>query len=177
MGAMTTEAALESVPIAVKRLGRVDYEQAWRAMKAFSIERSAATDDEIWLVEHPPVYTLGVGARPAHLPRVANGIPVVRSDRGGQIRANVVKRWDSGELKLSGTYLNDHNVFYLPIPIADPRDPDVSLDPYIDYFTGTLNTPVLRNNRMIYSDGAGGRTSEDRDLAEAARIDVQTPKE
>src|SRR5690606_18498332 len=51
----------------------------------FTAERSALTPDELWLVEHPPVYTLGIATRPEHLPRVANGIPVVRSDRGGQI--------------------------------------------------------------------------------------------
>ena len=69
----------------VKRLGYVDYEPTWRGMKAFSAERAHDTGDELWLVEHPPVYTLGVGARTAHLPRVDNGIPIVRTDRGGQI--------------------------------------------------------------------------------------------
>lgn len=69
----------------VKRLGLVDYEPVWRAMQSFSAGRTAATADEIWLLEHHPVYTLGVAGRPAHLPRAANGIPVVRIDRGGQI--------------------------------------------------------------------------------------------
>ena len=54
-------------------------------MQDFTAARTADTPDEIWLLQHPPVYTLGVAGKPEHLPRVANGIPVVRSDRGGQI--------------------------------------------------------------------------------------------
>jgi lipoyl(octanoyl) transferase len=54
-------------------------------MQKFTAERAAGAADEIWLLEHPPVYTLGVAGRAEHLPRVANGIPVVRTDRGGQI--------------------------------------------------------------------------------------------
>jgi lipoyl(octanoyl) transferase len=57
----------------------------WRAMQRFTSDRAKDAADEIWLLEHPPVYTLGVAGRPEHLPRVANGIPVVRTDRGGQI--------------------------------------------------------------------------------------------
>jgi lipoyl(octanoyl) transferase len=69
----------------VRRLGRVEYESAWRAMQSFSAARGPHTPDEIWLLEHPPVYTLGVAAKSEHLPRVANGVPVIKSDRGGQI--------------------------------------------------------------------------------------------
>ena len=69
----------------VRRLGRVQYEPTWRAMQAFTTQRGADSADELWLLEHPPVYTLGVAGRTEHLPRVANGIPVVRTDRGGQI--------------------------------------------------------------------------------------------
>jgi lipoyl(octanoyl) transferase len=69
----------------VRCLGVVGYESAWRAMQSFSAARDSRTPDEIWLLEHPPVYTLGVAAKTEHLPRVANGIPVVKSDRGGQI--------------------------------------------------------------------------------------------
>ena len=72
-------------PPIVKRPGCVDYLPAWRAMQDFTAARTADTQDEIWLLQHPPVYTLGVAGKPEHLPRVANGIPVVRSDRGGQI--------------------------------------------------------------------------------------------
>ncbi|MGH8702609.1 MAG: lipoyl(octanoyl) transferase LipB, partial [Burkholderiales bacterium] len=58
------------------RLGRVEYEPTWRAMQAFTATRAAGAADEIWLLEHPPVYTLGVAGRAEHLPRVENGIPV-----------------------------------------------------------------------------------------------------
>jgi lipoyl(octanoyl) transferase len=71
--------------VRVRRLGRVDYEPTWRSMQAFTGARTAGTADEIWVLEHPPVYTLGIAGRAEHLPRIANGIPVVRSDRGGQI--------------------------------------------------------------------------------------------
>ena len=69
----------------VVRLGRVDYEPTWRAMQSFTAGRDESTVDELWLLEHPSVYTVGVAGRSAHLPRVDNGIPVVFTDRGGQI--------------------------------------------------------------------------------------------
>lgn len=69
--------------IVVKRLGRVPYGEALRAMREFTTGRTEATADEIWLVEHPPVYTLGQGATSALKRDV--GIPVVASDRGGEI--------------------------------------------------------------------------------------------
>ena len=69
----------------VRHLGMADYESVWQQMKDFTLARNAATPDELWQVEHPPVYTLGVAAKPEHLPQVDNGIPVVKTDRGGQI--------------------------------------------------------------------------------------------
>jgi len=68
--------------IAVKRLGRTEYAAALKAMKVFTGGRTDATPDELWLTEHPPVYTLGQGAAEVV---VSNGIALVRSDRGGQI--------------------------------------------------------------------------------------------
>ena len=73
------------IEITVRKLGLADYEPTWRAMQDFTAARGAATPDELWVLQHPPVYTLGVAGKPEHLPRVDNGIPVVRSDRGGQI--------------------------------------------------------------------------------------------
>ncbi|HEY7962764.1 MAG TPA: lipoyl(octanoyl) transferase LipB [Steroidobacteraceae bacterium] len=71
------------VPVA-RHLGRVDYEPTWRAMQRFTDARRADTADEIWFLEHPPVFTLGVNASRAHL--LAPGdIPVVQIDRGGQV--------------------------------------------------------------------------------------------
>ncbi|HEY7237965.1 MAG TPA: lipoyl(octanoyl) transferase LipB [Burkholderiales bacterium] len=68
--------------IVVKRLGRVDYLPTLDAMKHLTAGRTVETADELWLLEHPPVYTLGQGAE--HGP-VGNGIPVVKADRGGDI--------------------------------------------------------------------------------------------
>jgi lipoyl(octanoyl) transferase len=68
----------------VRRLGRVEYEPTWRAMQRFTDERDASTPDEIWFLEHPPVFTLGMNASAAHV--LAPGdIPVVQIDRGGQV--------------------------------------------------------------------------------------------
>jgi lipoyl(octanoyl) transferase len=79
-----TPAGAAVPPAVVRRLGRVDYEPTWRAMQRFTAERSAATPDEIWFLEHPPVFTLGLNASRAHL--LAPGdIPVVQIDRGGQV--------------------------------------------------------------------------------------------
>jgi lipoyl(octanoyl) transferase len=78
-------AAGATVPAPViRRLGVVEYQPTWRAMQRFTEERTAATPDEIWFLEHPPVFTLGVNASRAHL--LAPGdIPVVHVDRGGQV--------------------------------------------------------------------------------------------
>ena len=68
----------------VRRLGLVPYEPTWRAMQRFTDERTPDTPDEIWLLEHPPVFTLGMNADPAHV-LVAGDTEVVRIDRGGQV--------------------------------------------------------------------------------------------
>ena len=60
------------------------YEQSFAAMRAFTDARSADTPDQLWLVEHPPVYTLGLGADPSHV-LDAHGLPVVQTDRGGEV--------------------------------------------------------------------------------------------
>lgn len=67
-----------------KRLGRVDYEPTFAAMQAFTAARTPETPDELWLVEHPPVYTLGQAGKPEHILHDV-GIPVVKIDRGGQV--------------------------------------------------------------------------------------------
>lgn len=68
----------------VRRLGPIAYDLAFGAMRAFTAARSGETADEIWLCEHPPVYTQGLAGRPEHLHDVAS-IPVVQTDRGGQV--------------------------------------------------------------------------------------------
>jgi lipoyl(octanoyl) transferase len=67
--------------VSLKNLGRVGYEPALAAMRQFNAQRGEATPDELWLLEHFPVYTLGLAADPVH----ANGIPVVQTERGGEI--------------------------------------------------------------------------------------------
>lgn len=66
------------------QLGLADYEPVFRAMEAFTEARTEATEDELWVVEHPPVFTQGMAGKPEHL-LAAGGIPVVKVDRGGQI--------------------------------------------------------------------------------------------
>jgi lipoyl(octanoyl) transferase len=74
----------EDRPLILKRLGRVEYEPTWRAMQEFTSRRDENTPDELWLCEHPPVFTLGLAGKPEHLLRDI-GVPVVKIDRGGQI--------------------------------------------------------------------------------------------
>jgi len=76
--------ASQAIITAVKWLGRRAYEPTWRAMQRFTEERGPDTPDELWLLEHDPVYTLGMNADPAHV-LAAGDIPVVRIDRGGQV--------------------------------------------------------------------------------------------
>lgn len=68
----------------VRQLGRQPYEPVWRRMQAFTERRDARTDDELWLTEHDPVFTLGMNGKPEHLLAPGN-IPVVQIDRGGQV--------------------------------------------------------------------------------------------
>lgn len=72
-----------SAPLVVRRLGRRDYEPVLRAMQQFAERRSAGDADELWMVQHPPVYTRGLNC--SMDPLRSNGIAVVATDRGGQI--------------------------------------------------------------------------------------------
>lgn len=69
----------------VKRLGIVDYEPALEAMRSFTASRTRTSADEIWLLQHPPVYTLGQAGKSEHLLHNPQQIPLVHIDRGGQI--------------------------------------------------------------------------------------------
>ncbi|HEX2667059.1 MAG TPA: lipoyl(octanoyl) transferase LipB [Gammaproteobacteria bacterium] len=71
-------------PPVVRHLGQVDYVPTWRAMEEFTLARGPDTPDEIWFLEHPPVFTLGMAGKMEHV--LAPGdIPVVHIDRGGQV--------------------------------------------------------------------------------------------
>ena len=72
-----------SLPV-IRHLGTVEYLPIWRAMEDFTLRRGPDTADEIWLLEHPPVFTLGLAGRMEHV--LAPGdIPVINTDRGGQV--------------------------------------------------------------------------------------------
>src|SRR3954470_8592725 len=88
---MTAEAVIPderaAVPrhaVRVKRLGTVEYLPTYAAMRRFTDARTPSTPDELWVLQHPPVYTVGLAGRPEHLPRRAD-IALERTDRGGQI--------------------------------------------------------------------------------------------
>jgi iron complex outermembrane receptor protein len=87
------------------------------------------------------------------------------SDRGGQIRANLKHDFANGFVTVSGQYTNDRNAFYLSLPTADPRDPSVSLNPYLNSLTDTLSTPTLQSTGIAYRDGNGAIQSNTYDLS------------
>lgn len=72
-------------PFTLRDLGLADYASTYAAMQQFTTERSADSADEIWLCQHPPVFTQGLAGKPEHLLLANSGIPVVQTNRGGQI--------------------------------------------------------------------------------------------
>jgi lipoyl(octanoyl) transferase len=68
----------------VRNLGLLEYLPTWEAMQEFTTRRGSDTTDEIWFVEHPPVFTLGLAGKPEHLLKDI-AVPLVKTDRGGQI--------------------------------------------------------------------------------------------
>jgi lipoyl(octanoyl) transferase len=70
--------------VRARHLGRVAYEPTLRAMRDFNAARTPDTPDQLWILEHPPVYTLGLAGRAEHV-LVPGAIPVVKTDRGGQV--------------------------------------------------------------------------------------------
>jgi len=75
-----------------RRLGQVDFQSTFESMKAFTASRTSDTEDEIWLLQHPPVYTQGLSGKAEHVldPR---GIPVIQIDRGGQVTYHGPGQW------------------------------------------------------------------------------------
>jgi lipoyl(octanoyl) transferase len=71
-------------PALIRHLGRAEYEPVFAAMRAFTDARDTATPDELWIVEHPPVFTLGLGADRSHV-LSAHDVPVIQTDRGGEV--------------------------------------------------------------------------------------------
>ncbi len=71
-------------PLIVRHLGRQSYQPVWDAMREFTDERDPAQIDELWVVEHDPVFTQGLAGKPEHVLN-PNQIPIVQTDRGGQV--------------------------------------------------------------------------------------------
>jgi lipoyl(octanoyl) transferase len=82
---MLPMSSLRPEPAVIRHLGQADYEPTFAAMRAFTDARTADTPDELWIVEHPPVFTLGLGADRGHLLAGAASVPVVQTDRGGEV--------------------------------------------------------------------------------------------
>jgi lipoyl(octanoyl) transferase len=93
-----------------KLLGRRPYAETDAAMRAFTAARGPDTADELWLVEHPPVYTQGIAGRDAHV-LAAGDIPVIRTDRGGQVTYHgpgQVVAYPLVDLKRLGIYVKEY---------------------------------------------------------------------
>lgn len=74
-----------NIPFEIKQLGRLSYQDTWEKMKAFTDTRTADTPDEFWVLEHDPVYTLGLSGREEHFLKKVMDIPIIKTDRGGQV--------------------------------------------------------------------------------------------
>ncbi len=76
---------MQASPVQIRFLGLVEYQQAFDAMQRFTQDRSATTIDEVWVLQHPPVFTLGLAGEPTNLHTPIDSIPLVEVDRGGEI--------------------------------------------------------------------------------------------
>ena len=94
----------------IVKLGRVDYRPTFEAMQVFTAARQAHTADELWICEHPPTFTEGISSRSEHLLATAD-IPIVRTDRGGQITYHgpgQVVAYPLVDLKRSGYFVKEY---------------------------------------------------------------------
>ncbi|MDQ5921401.1 MAG: lipoyl(octanoyl) transferase [Pseudomonadota bacterium] len=76
---------MTNIAYSIKNLGITDYQTTWQEMKSFTENRSHETRDEYWVLQHNPVFTLGVAGREEHILNKVHNIPIIRVDRGGQI--------------------------------------------------------------------------------------------
>jgi iron complex outermembrane recepter protein len=97
------------------------------------------------------------------------------ADKGGQFRMNLTREIEGGDVNLFVRVLNDKNAFILPVPLANPDNPQDSLSDVLDPFTGTLNTPSLRHVKMMIPQGSA-RSVEvlDRDLTDGRQTRLKT---
>ncbi len=85
MAANLHETVATPTSIIIRQRGVEDYATSYAAMRHFTDTRQTDTPDELWIVEHPPVFTLGLAADPAHILQNPNTIPVIQTDRGGEV--------------------------------------------------------------------------------------------
>lgn len=107
----------------IQRLGLCDYAATYDAMRAFTAARDAHTEDELWLCEHPPVFTQGLAGKAEHL-LAAHGIPVVQTNRGGQITYHgpgQVVAYPLTDLRRLGIYVKEY-VFRLEQAVIQTLD-------------------------------------------------------
>ncbi len=71
--------------ISIKDLGLIDYQNTWKSMQEFTEQRDINTPDEFWMLQHNPVFTLGLAGKAEHILRHDHHIPIVHCDRGGQV--------------------------------------------------------------------------------------------
>eukprot|EP01136_Pigoraptor_vietnamica_P012759 Opistho-1_new@53034 len=109
--------------IVVKNLGRVDYAPTLQAMREFTDTRTAETPDELWLCEHPPTYTQGLAGKADHVLDAA-GIPVVQTNRGGQVTYHgpgQVVAYPLVDMKRLGIFVKEY-VFRLETAVIQTLD-------------------------------------------------------
>jgi len=107
----------------VRRLGRVPYAETAQALQEFTAQRADATPDELWLCEHPPVFTQGLAGKPEHV-LLSGDIPVVQSNRGGQVTFHgpgQVVAYPLVDLRRLGIYVKEY-VFRLEAAILQTLD-------------------------------------------------------
>jgi lipoyl(octanoyl) transferase len=177
-------------------LGRRDYAEVEAAMRAFTAARKADTDDELWLVEHNPVFTQGIAGRHAHV-LAAGDIPVIRSDRGGQVTYHgpgQVVAYLMLDLRRLGIYVKEfvfrieeavidtlwhfgvvgHRVRGAPgiyVRITDPKGHAVLTPQAVDPFAGLGKIAALGIKVSQHRTYHGVALNVAMDLAPFARID------
>lgn len=144
------------MPAIIRELGLQPYENTWKEMQRFTQERTDETPDEIWILEHLPVYTLGLSGKEGHLLNPGDIIPVIHSDRGGQVTYHgpgqlvVYTLLDIKRLKLGVrqlvTLLEQSMITALAqfglTAVAKPEAPGVYVD---DKKIGSIGVRIKRN--------------------------------
>jgi len=128
--------------VLVKHLGCLPFEQVWQAMRDFTDQRTATTADELWLLEHPAVFTLGQAGKPEHI-LLKNDIPIVQTDRGGQVTYH-------GQGQLVGYCLFDVKRLNIGVRELVERLEDSLVDALASY---GIQSYANRDAHGVYIDG------------------------